>query len=379
MTIIPEELRELQRQTRQFVDKEIIPIEQQIETERDVPERLLDQLRELGFFGLTIPAAYGGVDVGALGMSLVVMELARGHSAIRALISVNNTIGSQALVNAGDEAQKQTYLPRLASGELIACFALTEPGAGSDAAGIRTSAVRDGDDFVLSGMKHYVTHAPMADVFITLAVTDKDKGSRGGLTCFLIEKGTPGLSNGRVQQHMGSAATPQGEVIFEDCRVPASQVLGEVGWGFRTMMRSLDHGRLGIAAASVGNAKRVFEMSTAYAKERQAFGRAIGDFQAIQFMLADMATELYAGETILLDAAARYDAGEKAVQQCSMAKLYCSEMAGRVCDSAVQIHGGMGYMTELPIERFYREVRAFRIVEGTSEIQRRIIAKHVLK
>jgi acyl-CoA dehydrogenase len=375
---LPEELRELVRTTRAFVEERILPIENAIERDRGVPPEVVAEMRRLGFFGLTIPEEHGGLGLGARGRARGCIELGRGHSAVRALISVNNSIGSRAIVTDGTDEQRRRYLPRMASGELLASFALTEPGAGSDAAAITTRATPRDGGFVLEGMKHFITYAPIADVFVTLAVTDPDKGTRGGLTAFVVDKGTPGLRIGRHQETMGSRAVSQAEVFFEECFVPASQVVGEVGWGFRTFMKTLELGRLAIAAAALGNAKRLLELSRAWACDRRAFGKTIGDFGAVRAMLADSATEIYATECMLHDTAWRHERGEDVRQRCSMVKLFAAEMAGRVADRAVQIHGGMGYMSELPVERLYREVRAFRIVEGTSEIQREIIAKHVL-
>ena len=376
---IAPQLRELQLQTRHFVTKQLQPVEREIEKNGQVPSELVERMKELGFFGLTVPTEYGGSGLGALGMCLVVMELGHGHSAIRALISVNNSIGSRAIVTDGSKEQRDRYLPRMASGEVLACFALTEPAAGSDAAGIKTRAEPKDGGFVLNGSKHFVTHSPEADLFVTLAVTDPEKASRGGLTAFLIDKGTKGLRIGRMHETMGSRATDQAEVIFEDCFVPRSAVLGEVGFGFRTFMKTLDYGRLAISATAVGNAQRLLTISRDYARQRNAFGKPISEFQTIRHMLADMATELYAAEAMLIDTAWQHEQGVEVRQKCAMVKLFCSEMAGRVADTAVHIHGGMGYMADLPVERLFREIRAFRIVEGTSEIQREIISKHVLQ
>lgn len=376
---IPDELKQLQDMVRDFVKRELLPWEKEIDRTGEIPPEPVRKMKEMGFFGLTIPTEYGGGGLGALAFALVAEELSKAHNLFRVLISINNGIGSRAIVLDGTEEQKTKYLPRLASGEYIGCFALSEPGAGSDAAAMETSAVRRGDHYVLNGTKHFITNAPIADLFTVMALTDREKRARGGITAFIIEKGTPGLSVGRIQETMGSKPHLQAEVILEDCLVPAANVIGQEGIGYATALKTLGHGRIALAAAVVGVADRLLEMSKEYAKVRTTFGQPIANYQAIQWMLADSATEIYAARTMTYHAAWKLDQGERAERETAMAKLFASEMVGRVADRALQIHGAMGYACDLPIERIYRDMRLARIVEGTSEIQRLIIARDILK
>ena len=376
---LPEEIRLIRDETRRFVDRRLAPATKEIEESGEIPEPLLDDLRRLGYFGITLPERYGGMGLGALAYCVIQEELARAHAAFNLIISGNNGIGARAIVIDGTEAQRERYLPPLARGETIAAFAITEPGAGSDAAAIETTAARDGDDYILNGLKHYITRGDVADVVTVVAVTDRTLRARGGITVFVVEKGTPGFRLGRVQASMGSDVVRQAELVFEDCRVPAANVVGEVGWGFRTTVKLLDHGRLSTGARAVGIARKLLDMSTAHAKERVQFGKPIGENQAIQWKLVDMATELYAARTMVRDAAWRMDRGEKVAHRVSMIKVFATEMAGRAADAALQIHGGMGYMKDFPIESIYRDVRMMRIVEGTSEVHRMRIARSLLR
>ncbi|HJL52554.1 MAG TPA: acyl-CoA dehydrogenase family protein [Arenicellales bacterium] len=375
---IPDDLLDLRDAVREFVYHEIIPSEPRIEEENAVPDELLEKMKEMGLFGLTIPEEYGGLGIGPIGYSLITEEFGKAHSAIRALIGINNGIGSRALVLSGSNEQREEYLPKLASGDLIAAFAVSEPGAGSDVSGIQTNARVDGDSYLLNGSKHFITNGPIADIFTVLAVTDKTLGSRGGMSTFLVKKGTPGFSVGRIQDTMGSRACLRSELFFEDCSIPVQNRIGEEGKGFGTIMSCLAEGRITYAAFCVGTAQRLLEMSTEYAKQRVQFGRPIGDFQAIQHMLAEMATSIHTARTATWYAAWKCQQGEECVQEASMAKLYASEAAGRVADSAVQIHGAMGYACDLAVERLYRDARLYRIAEGTSEIQKNLIARNLL-
>ncbi len=375
---IPEELRALQAGVRDFVTGVAIPAEPEIERAGRLPDALLRGLRDVGLFGYTIPEAYGGLGVGPLGNALISEELGRAHSAIRALVGVNNGIGSRMLVLHGSEAQKRRYLPRLASGEFVAAFALSEPGAGSDAAAIETRAEPRGDGWVLHGSKHFITNGPIADVLSVLAVTDRAKRARGGISAFLVEKGTPGLVVGRRYQTMGSDACARSEIAFQDCAVPGDALIGTPGRGFEYAMACLSEGRISYAAFCVGTAQRLLDASRDYAKQRVQFGRPIAEFQAIQFMLAETAAELYGSRMATLHAAWKCERGEECGREASMAKLLASEMAGRAADRAVQIHGAMGYSRDLAIERLYRDARLYRIAEGTSEIQKLVIARSLL-
>jgi len=291
------------------------------------------------------------------------------------LFLVNNGIGSKGLVIAGSTAQKEQFLPSLASGEKIACFALTEPEAGSDAAAITTIADRVGDTYVLNGRKRFITNGPIADVITVIAVTDRKLGPRGGITAFIVENGTPGFSQGKPEKKLGWNGSPTGDLIFEDCAIPSQNVLGRVGDGFSIVRKTLAFGRLGVAATALGSAQKVFELACEYAKQRVQFGKPIAANQFVQGMIADSATEITAARLMVYDLATRMETQDGLEVFASMAKLYASEIAGRAADRAVQIHGGMGYMKECVIERFYRDVRLLRIVEGTSEIQRIVIAK----
>ncbi len=378
-----EELQLMLDTVRRFVRQDLEPISQQVEDEDRIPEYIIDKMRELGLFGLAIPQEYGGLGLGAYGECRVYEELCRTNLSFRTRIGPNNGIGSQGIVLDGTEEQKDKYLPLLASGEWTGCFALTEPEAGSDAANIQTTAVLDGDHWVLNGRKHFITNGDIADMATVFALTDRAKRAKGGITAFIVEKTFPGFSVGTVERKMGFRGSHTAELVFDDCRVPKDNVIGGepmVGQGFRTAMKTLDKGRLTIASTCLGAAQRLLELSLDYAKQRVQFGRPIAEFQAVQFMLADMATEIYAARQMLYHAARlRDERGTSVIKEASMAKVFCSEMAGRVADMAVQIHGGMGYMKDFPVERFFRDLRLTRIYEGTSEIQRLVIAREILR
>ncbi len=376
---LPEEIQLIQDQTRRLVERELAPRTKEIEEAGQIPGELLDKMRELGYFGITIPEPYGGMGLGALAYCVVQEELAKAHAGFNLMISGNNGIGAKAIMIDGTDEQRERYLPPLARGERIAAFALTEPGAGSDAAAIEMTADRDGDDFVLNGMKHFITRGDVADLFTVIAVTDRKLRARGGITIFIVEKGVPGFRLGRVQETMGTDVVRQAELVFENCRIPAANVIGEIGWGFRTTIKVLDHGRLSTGARAAGVARKLLDMSTEHAKQRVQFGKPIGENQAIQWMLVDMATELYATQCMVRDAAWRLDQGERVSDQVSMIKVFAAEMACRAADKALQIHGGMGYMKDFPIESIYRDVRMMRIVEGTSEVHRMRVARSLLK
>jgi acyl-CoA dehydrogenase len=363
-----------------FVRERLMPNESEVADTDEIPAKLVAEMRELGLFGLSIPEAYGGLALTMEEEALVAFEIARTSPAFRSLIGTNNGIGSQGIVIDGTEEQKQRYLPRLAAGDIIGSFALTEPGAGSDAASLRTSAVRDGDDYVLNGTKRYITNAPEASIFTVMARTDAEKRGAGAISAFIVEKGTPGLSLGKIDRKMGQKGAHTCDVIFENCRVPAGNLIGgKEGVGFKTAMKVLDKGRLHISAVCVGAAERMLDDALRYAMDRQQFGKPISEFQLVQAMLADCRTEIYAARCMVLDAARRRDAGEDVSTEASCCKLFASEMCGRVADRCVQIHGGAGYVSEYAIERFYRDVRLFRIYEGTSQIQQLVIARNMIK
>jgi acyl-CoA dehydrogenase len=307
---------------------------------------------------------------------VIAFELGQTSPAFRSLIGTNNGIGAMGIFLDGTDEQKQRYLPRLARGELIGSFALTEPEAGSDAASLRTTAVRDGDDYILNGTKRFITNAPEAGIYTVMARTDPTIKGAGGISAVIVEAGSPGLSLGRIDKKMGQRGAHTCDVIFENCRVPAANLIGgREGVGFKTAMKVLDKGRLHIAAVAVGAAKRMLRDAVDYAMNRKQFGRPISDFQLVQGMLADCKTELYAAECMVLDAARKRDEGQDVSIEASCAKYFATEMCGRVADRAVQVHGGSGYVSEYAIERFYRDVRLFRLYEGTSQVQQVIIAR----
>lgn len=363
-----------------FVRERLVPIENLVAETDEIPEAIVQDMRDMGLFGLTVPEAYGGLNLTMEEEVLFAFEIAKTSPCFRSKIGTNNGIGAQGLVIDGTEAQKQKYLPRIASGELIASFALTEPEAGSDAGSLRTTAVRDGDFYVINGTKRYITNAPQAGVFTVMARTNKDIKGAGGVSAFVVEANTPGLSLGKIDKKMGQRGAHTSDVIFENCRVPAENLIGGVeGVGFKTAMKVLDKGRLHIAAICVGVAERMLDDALRYAFDRHQFGKPIAEFQLVQAMLADSKAEIYAARCMVLDAARRRDEGEDIATEASCAKMFASEMCGRVADRSVQIHGGAGYMSEYAAERFYRDVRIFRIYEGTTQIQQLVIARNMIR
>ena len=365
---------------RRFVSEQLIPNEAQVAAQNDIPTSLITKMAELGLFGLSIPTNYGGLELTMEEECLVALELGRASPAFRTVVGTNIGIGSQGLIMDGRPDQKGYWLPRLASGEVISSFALTEPDAGSDAGSIRTTAVRDGDCYRLNGTKRYITNADKAGLFTLMARTDSEtKGSRG-VSAFLVPAETPGLSIGTPEQKMGQHGTQVCDVVLNNAEIPTSALLGtEEGKGFITAMKVLERGRLHISAVCVGIADRLIDESTRYAAQRKQFGQAISEFQLVQGMLADMKTEWYAGRSMVLNAAHKKDLGEAVTTESSCCKYFCSEMVGRVADHAVQIFGGAGYIADYGIERFYRDVRIFRLYEGTSQIQQLIIARNMLR
>lgn len=377
MANITDEMLQMKTMVRNFVENEVEPYAQQIEDEDKIPEHLIEKAKELGLFGMSIPEEYGGIGLNTVGKVLVLEQLGRTHNGYVSLISAHTGIGSTGLVKLASEELKKKYLPDMAAGNKIAAFALSEPGAGSDATNLSTRAEKKGDKWILNGSKHFITNGPVADVFTVFAVTDKSKGAKG-ITAFLVEKGFPGFRVGKVDKKMGLRGSYTSEIIFEDCEVPEENVIGEVGMGYVSALKILGEGRVGLAARSVGSCDKLIELAASYAKERVQFGKPIAENQAIQWMLADMATETEAARTLTLKAAQMIDEGKKVIKEASMAKLYASEVFNRVADKALQIHGGIGYIAEYPVERFYRDARITKIYEGTNEIQRLIIARHVL-
>lgn len=379
MALDTETLNLLLDAVRRFVRERLIPAEDELASSGQVPPDIVNEMRELGLFGLSIAPEFGGLGLTMEEEVRVVFELGQTSPAFRSLAGTNIGIGSQAIVLAGTDDQRSRYLPKLASGELIGSFALTEPDAGSDAMALRLSAERDGDGYVLNGTKRYITNAPIAGLFSVMARTAPERRANS-ISCFLVEAGTPGLTIGKPDKKMGQAGALTSDVVFDNCRVPASALLGgEEGNGFRTSMRVLDKGRLHISALCVGIADRLLADAVKYAVDRKQFGQPIAEFQLIQAMIADSQAELYAARCMVLDAARMRDRGENTTMQAACCKLYSTEMVGRVADRAVQIHGGAGYMSEYAVERFYRDVRLFRIFEGTSQIQQLVIARETIK
>lgn len=366
--------------TQRFVRERLIPNEARVAEEDAIPESIVEEMKALGFFGLGIPEQYGGLGLSMTQEVLVTFEVGKASPAFRSCFATNVGIGSQAIVIDGTEEQKRKYLPRLASGEIIGSFALTEPNSGSDAASLITTARRDGDGYVLNGTKRYITNAPEAGVFTVMARTDPEKPGAAGVSAFIVERHTPGLSVGKSDRKMGMRGAHTADVIFEDCRVPKDALIGGVeGQGFKTAMKVLDKGRLNIAATCVGAGERLLSDALDYAIARKQFGKPIAEFQLVQAMLADSQTELLAARSMILDAARKRDRGEDISMEASCCKLFASEMVGRIADRAVQIHGGAGYMAEYAVERFYRDMRLFRIFEGTSQIQQLIIARNMIR
>lgn len=367
-----------------FVRERLVPNESRVAETDHIPDEIVAEMRELGLFGLSIPEAHGGMGLTMEEEVLATFEIGHTSPAFRSLFATNNGIGGQGIVLDGTPEQKARWLPKLVTGEVIGSFALTEPDSGSDAASLRTSAIRDnrgdGEHYVLNGTKRYITNAPEAGVFTVMARTDPAKQGADGISAFIVERGTPGLSLGVPDEKMGHKGSHTCDVIFEDCRVPAANLIGgREGVGFKTAMKVLDKGRINIAAISVGVAERMLEDALRYACERKQFGKPIAEFQLIQAMLADSKAEIYAARAMVVDAARRRDEGRDVGTEAACAKMFASEMCGRVADRAVQIFGGAGYLAEYGIERFYRDVRLFRIFEGTTQIQQLVIARNLIR
>jgi acyl-CoA dehydrogenase len=364
---------------RRFVAEKLRPIEAQVAEDDAVPPEVLAEMRALGLYGLTIPEEYGGLDLSMEDECLVGIELGRTSPAFRSAFGTNVGIGSQGLVMFGTPEQKAKWLPNIASGELVTSFALTEPEAGSDSASVQTRATRDGDGYVLNGAKRYITNANKAGLFTVMARTNPDIRGGGGVSAFLVPRDLPGLSIGKPEKKMGQQGAHICDVIFDNVRVPAENRLGGEGEGFKVAMQVLDRGRLHISSVCVGVAERLITDCVAYASERKQFGQAISSFQLIQGMIADCKTEAMAARALTLESARKRDAGQSVTLEAAASKYYASEMVGRVADKAVQIFGGAGYVADYGIERLYRDVRIFRIYEGTSQIQQVVIARETLK
>ena len=375
---LTEEQKMLQQVVRKFASDKIRPLSGKIDAAGDIPSSLTDEMGGLGLMGITIPEEYGGGGMDTVCYVIAMEEIASACASTSTIVTVNNSLICEPIFRYGTEAQKKKFLTHLAKGEMLGCFALTEAGAGSDVAAIKTSAVKEGDGYVLNGSKLFVSNGKRAQVVIVFAVTDADKEHRG-ISVFIVEKKTPGLSIGRTEEKLGIKGSETVELIFEMCRIPKENLLGQEGEGFKIAMNTLDMGRIGIAAQSVGIAQACLDEATQYSQKRVQFGKPIAQLQAIQFMIADMAMEIEAARLLTYRAAYMKDRELKFIKESSMAKLYASETANRCAYKALQIHGGYGYTKDFHLERYYRDARVTTLYEGTSEIQRLTIAKELMK
>jgi alkylation response protein AidB-like acyl-CoA dehydrogenase len=372
--MLSESQRQVRDMVRQFAQRELAPTAGERDRVPRFPREAFQRMAELGLLGMTVPAAFGGAGVDAVSYALAVIEIAAADGATSTAFQVHNSLVCQAILRHGTTEQKERYLRPLARGEQLGAFCLTEPGAGSDAAAITTRAHRRGNRFALCGTKQFITSGASADLAVVFAVTDPAAGKRG-LSAFIVPTRTPGYRVARVEHTMGQRSSDHCQVVFEECEVAPDQMLGEEGDGLRIALANLEGGRIGVAAQSVGMARAAYDAALAYAKERRTFGKPIIEHQAVAFRLADMATSLQGAELMVLNAARLRDAGAPCLKEASMAKLQASEMAERICSDAIQIHGGYGYLNDFPVERIYRDVRVCSIYEGTSDIQRLVIAR----
>ncbi len=376
--VLSEDQEQLRREVRDFAAREIAPNVMRWDEASEFPADVVRQLGQMGLMGVIFPIEYGGAGLGYVDYALAIEELSAVDGSVGIIVAAHNSLCTNHIFLAGNEDQRRKYVPKLASGEWLGAWGLTEPGSGSDASAARTTAVRKGDNWVLNGNKTFITNAHYADVAVVIAVTDRSQGTHG-LSAFVVEKGAPGFRPGKKENKLGLRASDTSELIFEDCEIPAGNLLGKLGEGFVDSMRVLDGGRISIAALSLGIGRGALDASLKYVKERRQFGKAIAEFQGIQWKLADMATELDAARLLTQRAAVLKDAGQRVTRESSMAKLYASEVAVRICDEAVQLHGGYGFIKDYPAEKFYRDVKLCTIGEGTSEIQRMVIAREILK
>ncbi|MGO0063722.1 acyl-CoA dehydrogenase [Brevibacillus fluminis] len=372
-----EEQLMMRKMVQDFARKEIAPFVATMEETEQFPRHLIKKMGEAGLMGIPIPEEWGGVGADFTSYILAIHEISKVSATVGVILSVHTSVGTNPILYFGTDEQKRTYLPKLASGQFLGAFALTEPGAGSDASRIRTSAVRQGDEYVLNGSKVFITNGGEADIYITFAVTDPSAGTKG-ISAFIVEKGTPGFSIGKKEKKMGLYGSSTTELIFDQARVPAANRLGEEGEGFKIALANLDRGRIGIAAQALGIAEAAFELATSYAKERKQFGKPIASHQAIGFKLADMAAEVEAARLLVYRAAWLQSEGLPCGQEAAMAKRFASDTAMKTATEAVQVYGGYGYTREYPVERLFRDAKVTQIYEGTNEIQRLVIAKHLL-
>jgi hypothetical protein len=374
--MLSDEHRLLRDSLRDFAQQRLAPFAAEWDRKAMFPREALAELAALGTFGIAVPDDYGGAGMDYLALAIALEEIAAGDGATSTIISVNNCPVCSILMAWATEEQKQRYLVPLARGEMLGAFCLTEPHVGSEASGLRTTARRDGDFYVLDGVKQFITSGKHGDVAIVMAVTDKSAGKRG-IGAFIVETSTPGYVVARLEEKMGQHASDTAQILLENCRVPAANLIGDEGAGYKIALSGLEGGRIGIASQSLGMARAAYEAALKYAKERVAFGKPIYEHQAVQFRLADMATQLEAARQLIHHAARLKDSAQPCLKEAAMAKLFASEMAERVCSDAIQIHGGYGYVADFPVERIYRDVRVCQIYEGTSDIQRILIARNL--
>ncbi|MGH8440026.1 MAG: acyl-CoA dehydrogenase [Pseudomonas sp.] len=374
--LVNDEQQQISDAVRQFAQERLRPFAEQWDREHRFPKEAIQEMAELGLFGMLVPEQWGGSDTGYVAYAMALEEIAAGDGACSTIMSVHNSVGCVPILKFGSDAQKQQFLKPLASGAMLGAFALTEPQAGSDASSLKTRARRDGDHYVLNGCKQFITSGQNAGVVIVFAVTDPAAGKRG-ISAFIVPTDAPGYQVARVEDKLGQHASDTCQIVFDDVRVPVANRLGEEGEGYKIALANLEGGRIGIASQSVGMARAAFEVARDYARERQSFGKALIEHQAVAFRLADMATRVAVARQMVLHAAALRDAGRPALVEASMAKLFASEMAEKVCSDALQTLGGYGYLSDFPLERIYRDVRVCQIYEGTSDIQRMVIARNL--
>ena len=371
------EQEQLRKEVRAFAEREIAPHVSEWDEKSEFPHEVVKKLGEMGLLGVIFPEELGGAGMGYVEYVLAIEELSRVDGSVGIIVAAHNSLCTNHIMLGGNDEQRKRWIPKLASGQWLGAWGLTEPGSGSDAAGARTTAVKKGDTWVLNGSKTFTTNGTYANCAVVLAVTDREKGTKG-ISAFVVERGTKGFRSGKKENKLGLRASDTAELIFEECEIPAENLIGKEGDGFKDAMRVLDGGRISIAALSLGMARGALDAAVKYAQQRRQFGKAISEFQAIQFKLADMATELDAAWLLTMRAAQMKDEGQKVTLESAMAKLYASEAACRICDEGVQIHGGYGFIKDYPAEKFYRDVRLCPIGEGTSEIQRMVIARELL-
>ncbi|MBK7542621.1 MAG: acyl-CoA dehydrogenase [Candidatus Competibacteraceae bacterium] len=376
--ILNQEQEMIRDTLRQFARERLAPNAAEWERNHTFPREALTELGELGAMGITVPEQWGGAGMDYVSLALAIEEIAAGHGALSTIVSVQNSLACGITLRYGNDEQKTRYLTKFASGEWLGCFCLTEPHTGSDAATIRTTARREGDGWVLNGVKQFITTGKEGQVALVFAVTDKNAGKKG-ISCFLVPTDAPGYIVARLEEKMGQHASDTAQILFENCRIPAENLVGREGEGYKIALSNLEAGRIGIAAQAVGMARAALEAAVGYAKEREAFGSPIVQHQAVLFRLADMATRIEAARQLVWHAASLRDAGQPCLKEASMAKLFASEIAERVCSDAIQIHGGYGYCADFPVERIYRDVRVTQIYEGASDIQRLVIGRSIIE